>query len=148
MAKEKPIVLSGRQFVMADFEFGRFGARVPAGTTLKQILAPEYFRNHASRLKPGARIEVVSDDNNLDAELRVLRVTNTSVSCRALRVYEANDKPVEKKSKKIELSDSVSVEWGGPNHKYRIMHSGEIVQHGFAEKDAAVAAAKAYIEGL
>lgn len=151
MAKEKPLVLSGRQFVMADFEFARFGVRVPAGTTLKQILAPEYFRNHAQRLKPGTRIEVVSDDNSLDADLRVLRVTNTSVSCYPLRVHEEAQKGAktnDKKGKPEVLSNGVTVEWGGPNHKHRIMHAGEIVQHGFAQKGEAVAAAKAYIEGL
>lgn len=151
MANEKPIVLSGRQFVMADYEFGRFGVRVPAGTTLDHVLAPEYFRNHAQRLKPGARIEVLSDDFNLDAELRVLRVTNTSVTCRALRVHEtetAKPKPKEKKGKGVEVGKGVSVEWGGPNHKFRIMHAGEIVKHSFAQQDEAISAAETYIEGL
>ncbi|RVN58498.1 hypothetical protein U8C32_02525 [Sinorhizobium medicae] len=136
--------LAGHRFMQADYSIGRFAATVPAETTLEDVTHPEYFGNHLNSLRVGATINVLSDDHKLDCDLRVLSVTKTSAKVRVLRVYDEQAAP---KVKDAEISAPV-ISHGGPVHKWRFIHNGEVIQHGFESKDAAERAAAKYIELL
>lgn len=128
------------RFAQSDFKIGRYAAMVPTGTTLDDVLHPEYFQNHLARLRPGMEVNVLSDDFTLDCDLRVLTVTKTTAKMRVLRVYSEASAP------KVEAAPSdVEVGWGGPNHKFRVVHAGQVIEHGFATKEEAEAAAAAYM---
>lgn len=126
-------------FHQADYLIGRYAAKAPVGTTLEDVLHPEYFQNHISSLRPGMMITVVSDDFELDCDLRVLTVTKTTAKMRVIRTL---DKAATPKAK-ADVS-GVKVRHAGPYHKYRIEHAGEVIQHGFATEEEALAAAEKY----
>lgn len=128
-------VLSGRRLQLADYAFQRFGANVPTGTTLEEVLNPAYFRNFTNLLKPGSMILVLSEDFTLDVELRVLTVTNATVKTRILRDSSIKVAPIEAP----DATDGKTVVWGGPKHKWRIMENGTVLDHGFATKEDAEA---------
>lgn len=130
----------GNRFNQSDYLIGRYAAKVPVGTSLEDVLHPEYWQNHLSSLRPGMEINVLSDDLNLDCDLRVLTVTKTTARMRAIRVYSAK---AEQKAASPKLS-GIDVNWGGPNHKWRFVHAGEVIQHGFATEDEAKNAASEY----
>ncbi|SCW39060.1 hypothetical protein SAMN02927900_01293 [Rhizobium mongolense subsp. loessense] len=136
--------LAGHRFMQADYLIGRYAATVPAETTLEDVTHPEFFANHLSSFRAGMVINVISDDHKLDCDLRVLTVTKTSAKVRVLRVFDEKTAP---KVAEAKISDPI-ISHGGPAHKWRFIHNGEIVQHGFDTKEAAERAAGKYIELL
>lgn len=130
----------GNRFNQSDYLIGRYAARVPVGTTLEDLLHPEYWQNHLSSLRPGMVVNVLSDDLALDCDLRVLTVTKTTAKVRMIRMFE------EKAAPRVETSalSDIEIKWAGPNHKWRFAHAGEVIEHGFATEDEAREAAAKY----
>lgn len=127
------------RFNQSDYVIGRYAAKVPTGTTLEEAMHPEYFQNHLARIRPGMVINVLSDDFALDCDLRVLTVTKTTAKMRVMRNYSEATAP------KVKAAPSdVEVGWAGPNHKWRFVHAGQVIEHGFATEDEAKAAAAKY----
>lgn len=136
--------LAGSRFAQADYSIGRCAALVPAETTLEDVTHPEYFNNFLNLLRRGMTIEVLSDDDKLDCTLRVLRVTKTSADVRVIRLFDEGTAP---KVQKAEISP-VEVNHGGPIHKWRFIHNGEVIEKGFETKPEAERAAGKYMELL
>lgn len=134
--------LAVHRFAQADYTIGRYAATVPAETTLQDVTHPEYFANHLNVFRVGMTIEVLSDDHKLDCTLRVLAVTKTSARFRVLRVFDEQSAP---KVLEGEISKP-TISHGGPVHKWRFIHNGEIIQTGFETKEAAEKAAQKYFE--
>ena len=59
----------------AEFTRTVFTAKPEPGTTLDEMLAPEFWAHVAKTLKPGDRIEVTAGDNEWFAELMVRSTT-------------------------------------------------------------------------
>lgn len=143
LTKTQKLVGSDR-FQQADFIIGRYAAKVPAGTTLEDVLHPQYFENHLDRMRSLMEITVVSDDASLDVRLRVLTVTKTTAKLRVLDVYSGN---ADAEPAKIE-QDAVTTAWAGPNHKWRVMHGKNIIETGFTTEEEAKAAAARYVASI
>ena len=142
MAQKK---LGGRGLQLADYVFPRMAATVPTGTTLADVMAPSYFSAQAAHLKPGAEILLMSDDFVLDVSLRVTTVTKTTVITRVIR--DSSIKAEKKRGPKAKsLPDSIKVDHGGENHKWRFQHAGELIEHGFGTEEDAKGAAMKYAE--
>lgn len=134
--------LSNRDFQLADYDIKRFIARVPAGTTLKEVMHPEYFNNVINQLIPGrTSVKVISYDNELRADLFLVGVNETTVVWELDHVYSEPGKQNER-TDMTEASDFV-VSFGGPYHKWRILHNDKIVEKHFESKKLAEARAEA-----
>lgn len=133
--------LSGGRFNQSDYLIGRYAARVPSGTTMDDVLHPEYWQNHLAQMKPGMEINVLSDDFALDCDLRVLTVTKTTTKMRVLR--HTGDVSVAAKPGDV---SAIEVNWGGPQHKWRFIHAGEVIEKGFSSESEAKEAANKYEE--
>lgn len=136
--------LAGGRFQQADYSIGRYAARPPSGTTLEDVMHPEYFQNELNVLRPGMLINVLSEDFALDCDLRVLTVTKTTATVRIIRVHEPD------KAKTVKTADvsDLEITWGGPNHKWRYAHAGTVIKHGFSTEAEAEAAAEEYRDTL
>jgi len=115
-------------------------AEVPAGTTLEDVLMPEFWANHTARLKRGAVIEVLAEDNSLDCELRVLKVGQTFANVRLLRHYAGDDTARQP----VKIQEDVKVDYGGKQDRWRVIHRGEVVSSGLETKAEAEKAAEDY----
>jgi hypothetical protein len=115
-------------------------AKVPEGTTLEDVTTPTFWVNHVYRLKPGAMIEVIGEDNSLDCDLRVLEVGPTYAKVRVLRHYV--EREVAKKANPAPaVDDGVKHEYANKTDRWRVVHNGEVIKSGFGtEADAAKAA--------
>jgi hypothetical protein len=138
--------LSDTRFTPADFKVGRYAADVPVGTTLEDVLHPEFFGNCLDKLRAGMEVTVLSEDFELDARLRVLTTSKTTAKVRVLDVYAGAGVPKNDTELPKVSIDNIDVNWGGPNHKWRFLHAGSVVEHGFATEGEASEAAMAYIE--
>ena len=116
----------------------RMTATVPPGTTLEDVTNPGFWSNHAYRLKKGSIIEVLSEDNALDCELRVLDLGPTFATMRVLRNWS------ETEALARELPDDVEVGYGGKNDRWRVIHQGQVVKAGLETREAAEMVAEKY----
>ena len=135
----KPVSVS--RFVLADHHVRRFVTNPVEGTTLDDVLQPNFFLNVLHQLIPGrTTIVVLSEDMKLHAELFVLDKTQTTATCRVLQVYwEPGDGREHRETELQHAVDDYSISWGGPHHKHRILHGTQIVKTGFISKEAAEA---------
>lgn len=134
--------LADHRFSQADYFIHRYAANVPVGTTIEDVLHPEFFGNCLDRIRPGMEITVLSEDFKLDARLRVLSTSKTTAKLRVLSIYhEASADALDLPKVTIE---GVVVNWGGPNHKWRVLHAGTVVKHGFSTEGEANEAADQY----
>lgn len=117
-------------------------AVVPPGTTVEDITTPSYWVNHAARLKPGAIIEVLSEDNALDCDLRVLETGPTFAKVRVIRLHA--EKTAAKKAAAPETADEVRHEYANKVDRWRVVHQGEVIKAGFGTEAEAVKAAEEY----
>jgi len=155
----KSVRLSGnKRFRMADHAYRRFVAEPLSGTTIKQIMSPEYFVNFRRELMPNTVVSVISEDGIIDLELRVLRVKETGVITRLLIDYMAiaslfdsdvSLPPVSRPMVSEGVPEGYKVEFvAGGGHKHRVVFDGEVVSKRHATRDEAVAwAIKDYKDG-
>lgn len=72
----------------ADYDRTIFATTPEPGTTLEDMLAPEYWSHVAKSLKPGSRIEVTPEDGSWFAELYVRRASANAALVVVLRAYD------------------------------------------------------------
>lgn len=126
----------------ADYIIPRHGARVPVGTTLNEVLAPEYFLNYEGRLEEGAEISVVADDFSLDARIRVISISPVRIVSRVLDVYA---KPDEKGEAETAV-EGIEVKYRG-RAQWSILKDGEVIQDKITTKEEAQELAEVLAEG-
>lgn len=134
MVPLKPLDLDYSQHVRLHMT-----ARPPAGTPLEDVMDPSFWACHTHRLKPGTIVEVLSQDNVLDCELRVLEVGPTFAKVRLLRNYAPGAAP-----EKREAPTDIEVGYGGKNDRWRIVHRGQVVKAGLETREDAEKAAEEY----
>lgn len=104
----------------------------PFGTTLSDVLRPEYWINKPYGMKENDEIRILTEDKSFYAHLLVESVTNTSVYVIKLFSTFLNVKaePLDKTGYRIDF--------GGPQ-KYRIVRNldGVVIDKGFPNKPAA-----------
>jgi len=128
--------LSNRSMDLASYATVHFSVRIPSDHTKEDVLSDRYFQGYYSKLKEGCVITVISDDYSVDMDLRVTKVTPVEIAVKILRDSS------EGEHLSVKVGD-VSVGWGGPHHRFRLILDGEVLQHGFETKDQAISAAKA-----
>lgn len=72
----------------AEYDRTIFATNPEPGTTLEDMLAPEYWSHVAKNFKPGSRIEVTAEDGSWFAELYVRRASANAALVVVLRHYE------------------------------------------------------------
>lgn len=72
----------------AEYDRTIFATNPEAGTTLEDMLAPEYWSHVAKNFKPGSRIEVTAEDGSWFAELYVRRASANAALVVVLRHFD------------------------------------------------------------
>lgn len=117
-------------------------AKVPPGTTIDDVTTPSYWANHAFRLKPGAVIEVIAEDNSLDCDLRVLEIGQTFAKVRVIRNFV--EPAAAKKAAPKDTPEGIAVDYGGKQDRWRVVHRGEVIKSGLPTEAEANRAAEEY----
>lgn len=103
-----------------------------AGTTLEQILKPDYWMHVARDLKMFDHIEAIVEDGSAYYELLVVSVGRTEARVAVLNKVDLSSVPQGL------LSESeYSIGWGGPHAKHRIKRGNEVIKDGFESRDLA-----------
>lgn len=113
------------RFKQAEFVRHIFCATPEAGTTIEQLLKPEYWANISEQLKPGYRIEVMPEDGEFFAELVVRSCDRTSATTMPLRVVYLNALPVSVEQPSVDADPEFYVKFRGPHAKWCVMRKSD-----------------------
>lgn len=128
----------------AEFLRNIYAATPEAGTTLEDILNPDYWVHVAKTLHISDRIEVIPEDGSFYAELFVVSVTSNLVKVKLLSHHVLNDVGLP-----AEPEDEYEVVWRGQTNKHTVWRKKDkhIMKDGFATKQEAAQWMTAYLAG-
>jgi hypothetical protein len=124
----------------ADFARSEYFLAAPPGTTVDDVIDPDFWVHVARRLKVNDRIEIVALDGSFDMEVRITSIDPRGLwaHVRPLRVAEGRF-AVPEASGAYPDKDGYTVEWGGP-HRWRIVRGNDVVARDFPDQAAAISA--------
>lgn len=104
-----------------------------AGTTLEQILNPEYWSHIAkNRLRIYDLIEVLVEDGSAYYELLVVSVGRTEAHV-ALKLQM----DLQTVAQGALSPSDYSIKWSGPHTKHRVLRGTDVIKDGFESKEYA-----------
>lgn len=89
------IPINTTRFGLAEHSYQRFSARVAAGTTKKELEAPEFWAHVRSKLRTFDEIRVVWDDGSAVATLLVAFGDRQAIYCKVIAMAELDQVDVE-----------------------------------------------------
>lgn len=106
------------------------------GTTLEEVMKPEYWAHIAAELKAGSHIEVVAEDGSWFAELFVVHAERLWAKMALLRKVDLVATATEVNPADFE---EFYVKWSGPVSKFRVHRKKdkEVLRDNFETADAA-----------
>lgn len=112
-----------------------WSANAEEGTTVEDILKPEYWFHKASELRPYDRIEVRDEKGHWIAELLVLNVDRSWAKVHLLTLHDLGPKAEEP----VEETPKFHLVWKGPQRKWTVqrLEDGQFIQEGFDDKHKA-----------
>jgi hypothetical protein len=133
-AEKSARILNPQRMGLAEHLRQDWVVNAEEGTTISEVLDPQYWSHMAAVIQPYARIEVRLETGEWVAELMVVNVGRNwaQVSLLVKHDLEArSENPVALKHK---------VEWKGPQKKHVVIRIADsmILQEGFSEKSKAI----------
>lgn len=118
----------------------------PSGTTLDDVAAPTWLRHYAKSFRKNDLVEIVAEDGSFDVIARVVSVLSGQVRLRPLFAWADNVAPVETRTEgAASAPDGVSVDFNSKQGWRVVADAGDVIAKGFATRDEAVAAKRAYL---
>lgn len=141
------LALPAGRFQPAEYARVIYQAVPEHGTTIEQMMAPDYWAHVAAKLKPTHRIEVMAEDNSFFAEFIVLDAGRTWAKVDLLRHKVLGDGQAE-----IGRSgpDGCYVDFRVGPKKWRVMRVSDKTElrSGFETKGDAEAWAKSHAQAM
>ena len=130
----------------SEFANASWTVTAEAGTTLEQVMAPEFFTNVASQMRPYDKIMVRVDDGVWYAELLVLTAGRTWVKTKKLIDVHLTSQDVD--MTQADRADGFEIKHRGPHNKFSIIRKldNEVIREQFETKDEARAWLSDYVK--
>lgn len=112
----------------STYTFSSYTIKAPPGVHIDDLKLASFW-SRVQGLKAGDTVTVLSQDNALDVELRVVAMSETGPKMRMLRAYAdkvAMAKILERRSaKEVEEAnkDPFFIKWLGPSAKYAVLRT-------------------------
>lgn len=102
-----------------------------AGTTIEDVLEPQFWAHMATQLEPYARVEVLLETGEWMLELMVVSIGRNWAKVQVLHHYE-----LEKRAETLPAAQKHRIEWKGPQLKHVVIRNSDnaAIQDGFAKK--------------
>lgn len=102
-----------------------------AGTTIEDIMNPEFYAHVVRSIKIGDKLEAIPDDSVWYAELLVMDIGPGFAKVALLRHVE-----LEAIDPRDELA-GMTIEFAGRKQKYRVLRGGKVLEKGFPTQSKA-----------
>lgn len=130
--------LLGGKLKRAEFERTVYRICPEYGTTLEDLLKPEYWSHVGKQLRHFDKIEVVFEDSSRYLELVVIDCAPLWAKVSVVLDLDLTDEKEEanKVRQDKDTNGDFRVEWGGNNQKFRVIRVAdkEKIKEGFATK--------------
>lgn len=129
--------LGAARMKLAEFDRSIFSVSPEQGITLDDMKRPEFWSHVSAKMKPGDRIEVISEDNEWFAELIVISSSRQWAKVSVLRFVElAQDPSLSAFDMNAVENSGFEVKWGGNTDKFRVTRNSdkEVVHRGSSTK--------------
>ncbi len=146
--RKAPVLNVNQLTVSADYLRTNYQITVGDDVTLEDVLRPGFWAHHTTKLKRGDLVDVVSEDLELDAQLRVIRIGEGLVHTRLRFVGNARDQDADALAGMEEAEDLPELPAGykvafNEEYQWHVYDvNGLVVSQGWDEKaeahDAAV----------
>lgn len=141
--------LSSSGLERSEYSRMQYSVLVPGGVRPEDVLVPSFWAHHSDTLKARDLIEVVAEDNSFEMTLRVFTTGIQYVKVRELSRHvwgepASNTSPEQADEVEPFKLDEITVTWGGPAHKWRVLNGNNLVSKGHKTKEEAEARAKEY----
>lgn len=140
--KKQPALIPS-DLKLADYDRNRFLARPPEGTTLEDVLKPDFWAHVSRQFRPGGGdiIEVFPMDGAYYAELFVAECRKTGL-VNQVRLVKLNYTPLSTDAtvnKQVEAEGAYRIVYRGPEKKHTVTRVADntIVSEGHATKQDA-----------
>lgn len=143
-ASKERLPLSPKRHKLADYERNLWVVTPEAGTSLDEVLKPEYWAHCADKMRAFDKVEVRAEDESYYAELLVRSAGKNWAVCSVLAQVDLDQKQVQVPE------DAYTVGWGGPHQKHRVVRKSdnEVVFQGGETADAARAWLKEHLKAV
>lgn len=150
LSKQMVRKISEARFKPSDFVSKNFTIVVESGTTMEDIMKPEYFCHVAKYLEVGNEIKVMSDDMSLYARLIVLNSTNVSARVFALEYHDLSDAETSVSALGVVTSEDYEVVFRGIHSKWSIVKKdgGQVVIDGLDDRRTAERELAGYLKSM
>lgn len=117
------------RITLADQVRNHWAISPEGGTTIEEVMRPEYTVNIAAQLKRWDVVEVRPDDETYYAQLLVKTAERSGASFWLIQFVELAPAAVAGAG-----DESFVVGWGGPHQKHRVIRKAdnEVLKHGFS----------------
>jgi hypothetical protein len=134
LQEKRAVILNPQRMALAEQWRQDWVVNAEEGTSIEDVLDPEYFSHMASQMQQFDRIEVRMETGEWVAELIVKAVGRNWVSCHLIVEHQ-----LEVVSDAPAATIKHDVMWRGQHHKWCVKRKsdGEVLQAGMASKDDA-----------
>lgn len=139
--EKRAVMLQPERMQHAEYWRQDWVVNAEVGTTVQDVLDPQYWCHMASQIKPYDRVEVRLETGEWILELVVLSVDRTWAKVHVLHHHDlsqvTDEAPGPAKTK---------VQWRGAHHKHSVVRLSDntVLETGFANKEDAAAWARQY----
>ncbi len=136
--------ISPKRFKLADYERNIWVVTPEAGTSLDEVMKPDFWAHCAHQMKPFDEVEVRAEDESYYAKLLVRSAGKNWAVASILAQIDLDKKEVKAPY------DEYTVGWGGPHQKHRVVRKkdGEVVFQGGESADVARAWLKEHLKAM
>ena len=138
------------RFKPRDFATKDFVIMPETGTTIEDIMRPEYFCHVAKQLAIGNKIEVIADDMSFYARLLVVGVTNLSAKVFVLEYHDLADAEKSASVPGLVTSEDYEIVFRGVHSKWSVVQKdgGKVLFEGLDDRRSAERELVGYLKTL
>ena len=120
----------------ASYEHAGWHVTVRADHSLQDAMHPTYLWHHNQRMSPGQFITYHHAQRKFVAQTYIVEIDQATQSVRQILLFE---KHIDAAKLPIGSIEKAVINWGGPQHKYRVILGTELLKAGFDRKEDAQA---------
>jgi hypothetical protein len=132
--KDKPKsarILNPQRMGLAEHMRQLWMVNAEEGTTIEDVLDPQYWSHMAAQLQPYDRIDVLLETGEWLLELLVINRGRNWAQIHLLHKYD-----LEQRSETMPAAQKHRIEWKGPQRKHAVIRiaDSQVIQDGFSSK--------------
>jgi hypothetical protein len=124
-------ILNPQRMGLAEHLRQQWMVNAEEGTTVEDVLDPQYWSHMAAQLQPYDRIDVLLETGEWLLELLVINRGRNWAQIHLLHKYD-----LEQRSETMPAAQKHRIEWKGPQRKHAVIRiaDSQVIQDGFSSK--------------